>query len=146
MKKEKIFLEKNFLSGFLICCFGIWMAAVTRLTRGIYPMTVFVLMILIGAFLMVRTARGGPGNLLARVSWKEIVMILLLFISPLLAETLGFYCSAYLVIAGISWLIAPEKNGKTLVRVLLYSAVVAVGAFVVFTMLLKITTPTGILR
>lgn len=146
MKKEKIFLDKSFLSGILICCFGGYMAAVTKTARGIYPLTVFVLMIVIGAFLMVGTIRSGPRGLLERISLKEMVLIALLFLNPLLAEKLGFYGSGYLVIAGVSWLIAPEKNAKTLTGVLVYSLVVAVAAYGVFTLLLKISTPAGILR
>lgn len=146
MKYEKIFLGNNFLSGFLICIFGISMAAVTGLTRGIYPLAVFVLMVFIGTLLMMGTIRGDYGNLLERISWKEILLILLLFINPILAERLGFYFSAYLVIAGVSWLIEPEKNRKVLVRVMIYSLLVTVFSYIVFTLFLKIITPTGILR
>lgn len=146
MQKGKIFLEKNFIAGLLVFCFGVGMAVSARMKYGIYPLTVFVLMILIGGFVMVMTMRNRPGKLLERVSWKEIVYIALLFLSPLLAKHLGFYFSGYLVIAGVSWLIEPEKNGKTLAKTLIYSLVVTIAAYFVFTGMLKISTPVGILR
>ena len=144
--KEKKFLKTNFLSGVLACCFGLCMAGVTGLSRGIYPMTVFVLLILIGMVLLGSAARGAPDQPLSRIWWKEIVMILLLFINPLMAGTLGFYFAAFFVIAGISWLITPVKTGKALAGVLAYSLLVTVVAFAVFTVGLKIVTPSGILR
>ncbi|MCC3383417.1 hypothetical protein D4758_05680 [Enterocloster citroniae] len=144
--KEKKFLKTNFLSGVLACCFGLCMAGVTGLSRGIYPMTVFVLLILIGMVLLGSAARGAPDQPLSRIWWKEIVMILFLFINPLMAGTLGFYFSAFFVIAGISWLITPVKTGKALAGVLAYSLLVTVAAFAVFTVGLKIVTPSGILR
>ena len=122
------------------------MAGVTGLSRGIYPMTVFVLLILIGMVLLGSAARGAPDQPLSRIWWKEIVMILFLFINPLMAGTLGFYFAAFFVIAGISWLITPVKTGKALAGVLAYSLLVTVVAFAVFTVGLKIVTPSGILR
>ena len=73
-------------------------------------------------------------------------MILFLFINPLMAGTLGFYFAAFFVIAGISWRITPVKTGKALAGVLAYSLLVTVVAFAVFTVGLKIVTPSGILR
>lgn len=146
MRKGKIFLEKNFISGFLVFCFGTGMAVSARMKYGIYPLTVFVLMVVIGGIVMAGAAGNRPHNLLAGISWKEMVYIGLLFLSPLLAKHLGFYFSGYLVIAGVSWLIEPEKNGRTLAKTLIYSLVVTVAAYAVFTGLLKISTPVGILR
>ena len=67
--KEKKFLKTNFLSGVLACCFGLCMAGVTGLSRGIYPMTVFVLLILIGMVLLGSAARGAPDQPLSRIWW-----------------------------------------------------------------------------
>ena len=145
MKKEKIFLKTSFLSGILASCFGFCMAGMTGLSRGMYPMAVFVMIILIGLLLMGIAVRGAPDEKSPRISWKEIVMVLFLFINPLMAGSLGFYFAAFLVIAGISWLITPVKTGKALAGVLGYSLLVTAGAFAVFTLGLKIVTPSGIL-
>ena len=115
MKKEKIFLKTSFLSGILASCFGFCMAGMTGLSRGMYPMAVFVMIILIGLLLMGIAVRGAPDEKSPRISWKEIVMVLFLFINPLMAGILG------------------------------YSLLVTAGAFAVFTLGLKIITPSGIL-
>ena len=90
MKKEKIFLKTSFLSGILASCFGFCMAGMTGLSRGMYPMAVFVMIILIGLLLMGIAVRGAPDEKSPRISWKEIVMVLFLFINPLMAGILGF--------------------------------------------------------
>lgn len=145
MKERKNFLEKDFLTGVIVCCFGTGMAATTGFSKGVYPMVVFGLMSVIGVYLILDALRKNDSSCLERVSWKEMAMIAFLFLNPVFAKTLGFYLSGYLVIAGISWMIAPEKNGKALVKVLLYSLCVAAAAYVVFTLVLKIATPAGIL-
>lgn len=145
MEKRKIFLDKGFVAGCLVCCFGAGMAAAAGFSRGVYPLAVFVLMIAAGIFLTVEALRGKISGCLERISWKEPAMIALLFVSPVFAKTVGFYLSASVVIAGISWLTVPEKSVKAFVRVLLYSLFVAAAAYVIFTVLLKINTPKGIL-
>lgn len=143
--KRKKFLETNVLSGILACCFGLYMAAVTGLSKGIYPMAVFVLMFLTGAFLIGSGVRGKPDALMNRIRWKEIAMVLLLLLHPLLAGELGFYTTAFLVITVISWMLTPKKTGKAFGFVLVYSLLVAAAAYAVFTLGLHIVTPPGIL-
>ena len=138
MKKEKIFLKTSFLSGSLASCFGFCMAGMTGLSRGMYPMAVFVMIILIGLLLIGIAVRDAPDE-------KTPRMVLFLFINPLMAGILGFYFAAFLVIAGISWLITPVKTGKAMAGVLGYSLLVTAGAFAVFTLGLKIVTPSGVL-
>lgn len=144
MNKKK-FLETNVLSGILACCFGLYMAVATGVSRGIYPLAVFLFMILTGVVLVGSGVKGKADSLISRIRWKEIVMVLLLLLHPLMAGMLGFYFTAFLVIGGISWMITPGKTGKALAGVVVYSLLVAAAAFAVFTLGLKIVTPKGFL-
>ena len=58
MKKRKFFLKQAFYQVSWPAVFSFCMAGMTGLSRGMYPMAVFVMIILIGLLLMGIAVRG----------------------------------------------------------------------------------------
>jgi hypothetical protein len=145
MGKEKIFLEKNIISSLLAIFFGVAMLTSTGMTRGIYPFLVFALMVGLGLLMGISAILKHPNNPVAKLSLKEILLILSLFITPVFAKILGFYTSSFLEICAISLLIAPKRDKKSIVKIVGFALVATFLTYVIFTLGLRIRCPRGAL-
>ena len=145
MKERKIFLSKNLIVGIAGILFGIAMLVSSGSKSGIYPKVVFACMVFFGVYVIAEMRWKGPGPALDQISVKGLLLIALLFVNPLLGKHLGFYASGFLALLGISAVISFPKSGKEWVKMIVYLFGVTVGIYLVFTVLLRIHTPKGIL-
>lgn len=145
MKKGIIFLEKDFLSGLLATLFGFGMLFSTGMTKGIYPAGIFTLIGVFGLIVSITTVRKRPNNSIAKISLKELLLIIFLFITPVFAKVIGFYVAGFFEIAMISLLISPKHTKKNIIGILLASLLVTLVTYGIFTMGLNIRCPRGVL-
>lgn len=145
---RKRLLNREFVAGFLLALFGAAMAWTNTVKRfGVYPRTIFILMIAVGALLMLAplalpSARRTP---LDKVSWYEVAFIAVLVACPALIGWLGFYASSFVVILAVS-LLAPQRRGAwPTVKTMLYVLAVTAATYAIFTVVLKIKVPSGLL-
>lgn len=144
MKKRKIFLYKNLIVGVAGVMFGTVMLLTSGAKSGIYPKILFVCMMLLGIDILVELVWKGQGTRLGRVSIKEVLLILMLFVNPLLGKVLGFYTSGFLTLLGISAITRRPDRASEWGRLILYLLLVTAGTYLVFSVLLRIHTPEGL--
>lgn len=144
LEKRKIFLDNGFVAGVLSVLFGGGMALVHGAKYGVYSLAVFVVLAAMGVLLIVRSLRKESGAV-QKVPLKELAVIVLLFVTPLAGEFLGFYLSGFVSVCAISYLFSPPSSVKSALKTALYCLVAAVAVFLIFTELLRIATPGGIL-
>jgi biotin transporter BioY len=70
--------------------------------------------------------------------------LLLLFINPIVAKTIGFYVSGFVEIFLISILILPEKNKKSILKTAIICLIAVIVAYLIFTVSLRIRCPRGV--
>ncbi len=145
MKKEIFFLEKDFLSGFFAILFGFGMLLSTGTSKGLYPAGVFAFIGVFGLIVSVTAFLKKPNNWIEKISLKEIVLIAFLFITPFFAKTIGFYTAGFFEIVAISLLISPKHSKKNTLSILVFSLVVTIVTYGIFTMGLNIRCPRGVL-
>ncbi len=144
MRKRTIFLCKNLVAGVAGVVFGAAMFLTSGTKSGIYPKILFACMVFLGVYILAEIGFKGQGTRLGRVSVKEILLILLLFVNPLLGKVLGFYTSGFLTLLGISAVVRRPNRGADWGKMVLYLLFVTVGTYLVFSVLLRIHTPEGI--
>lgn len=144
MDKRKIFLDTGFVAGVLSALFGGGMALVYKAEYGVYSLAVFVILAAMGVLLIARSLRKESGTV-KKIPLKELAVIALLFITPLAGEFAGFYLSGFVSVCAISFLFAPPASAKSALKTALYCLAAAVVVFLIFTELLRIATPSGIL-
>ncbi len=145
MEKRKIFLSKTGIASVAAILFGAGMLLTASSKIGMYPRVVFAAMIFLGAYALVEMRWKGCGAALERVSVKELLLILMLFINPLIGKMLGFYASGFLALLGISALIETPDSPKAWGKLVVYLLGVTAVVYVVFSVLLRIHTPKGII-
>ncbi len=145
-KENKIVVGKNTVAGILAFIGGLSLLVYGKDRLNTYLVVVFSFMIGLGALLVVQSLVRRNDSRLDRVLIRELILIVLLFINPLFAKTLGFYITGYLEIILISLLIEKEMNAKVVVKTLLVCLAIAVLSFLVFSVVLKIHCPTGSLH
>lgn len=144
MNKRKFFLDTGFVAGLLSALFGGGMALVYGAEYGVYSLAVFIILTAMGVLLIVRSLQKDSGAV-KRIPLKELAVIALLFITPLAGEHAGFYLSGFVSVCTISFLFSPPTSAKSALKTALYCLAAAVVVFLVFTELLRIATPSGIL-
>lgn len=120
------------------------MALVYKAEYGVYSLAVFVILAAMGVLLIARSLRKDGGTV-KKIPLKELAVIALLFITPLAGEFVGFYLSGFVSVCAISFLFSPPTSVKGALKTALYCLVAAVAVFLIFTELLRIATPSGIL-
>ncbi len=144
MEKRKIYLETSFLSGVFAIAFGGGMALAHGTKYGVYPFAVYLLLIALGVLLVLSGLRKESGKV-KKIPLREVCAIALLFVNPLIGKEIGFYLSSLLSICLISFLFTPPKSAKAALKTVGYCAAASVVVFIVFTKMLRINTPMGIL-
>ncbi len=144
MEKRKIFLYKNSVTGVAGVVFGAAMFLTSRAKSGIYPKILFACMVFLGLYILVEMSVKGQGMKLGRVSIKEVLLILLLFVNPVLGRVLGFYSSGFLTLLGISAITRRPDRMMAWGKMILYLLLVTMGTYLVFSVLLRIHTPKGL--
>ncbi len=144
MKKRKIFLCKNLVAGVAGVVFGAVMFLASGARSGIYPKILFACMVFLGLCILAQISWKGQGARLGWVSAKEVLLILMLFVNPILGKALGFYTSGFLTLLGISAVIRRPDRVWAWGRMILYLLLVTAGTYLVFSVLLRIHTPEGI--
>lgn len=145
MKVEKIFLEKNFIAGFLATSFGAAMLLTTGMERGLYPAVIFSLMTTFGVLTSISSIRKPAGNSIEKISKREILLILSLFINPLFAKLIGFYVAGFVEISAISLIAAPTRTKKDVAKILGFALAATLLTYLIFTVGLRIRCPRGAL-
>jgi len=145
MVKEKFFLSKNFLTGVLSSLFGALMLLAFKMEQDSYTLIIFSFLIILGIFMMASSISRTNLPQFSKFSPRELLFITSLFITPFLAKVIGFYISAYLEIVAISLIIAPKRNVKTIVKMLLFALVATTITYLIFTFGLRIRCPRGVL-
>lgn len=145
MKKRKIFLSSHAVAGILSILLGVAMLFSSGSKSGIYPRAVFVCMVFFGVYVLAEMTWKGSGPMLEKISKKGVLLILLLFVNPLIGKTLGFYVSGFLTLLGMSSVIDTPKGLPAWIRLILYLLCVTASVYLIFTVLLRIQTPKGIL-
>ena len=143
MKRGKVVIGKSFVAGLLGIAMGISLLIYGKSRLNNYLIIVFGLMIVLGVLLICSTLSKRNDSLLERISIKEIALILLLFINPLIGKVFGFYSTAFLEIFLFSLLTEKEIKLKVFLKTVLISLVITILAYVIFSFLLKIHCPTG---
>lgn len=144
MEKRKIFLCKNLAAGVAGVVFGAVMFLTSGAKSGIYPKILFGCMVFLGLCILAEISWKGQGTRLGRVSTKEVLLILMLFVNPILGKVLGFYTSGFLTLLGISAVTRRPDRGWAWGKMVLYLFLVTAGTYLVFSVLLRIHTPEGI--
>lgn len=143
MKRGKVVIGKSFVAGLLGIAMGISLLIYGKSRLNNYLIIVFGLMIVLGVLLICSSLSKRNDSLLERISIKEIALILLLFINPLIGKAFGFYSTAFLEIFLFSLLTEKEIKLKVFLKTVLISLVITILAYVIFSFLLKIHCPTG---
>lgn len=145
MKKGKLFLDKSFIAGILAIAFGGSMAVVYKTTMGTYPLLVFLLLVVLGILAIVSALRASQSSCVEKIPLTELAVMLLLFANPLLAKTVGFYLSGAVSIYIIMQLFDPPATIRQAVKSALFTVCTTAGVYLIFTVLLRISTPKGLL-
>ncbi len=144
MEKKKKILDKEFIVGALAIAFSLGFVLLDKKSLGLYPITVFSLFTVLGLISILTSLKRQESNAIAKTNLKEIILLLLLFINPLVAKTIGFYISGFVEIFLISVLILPEKNKKSIFKAAVFCLIAVVIAYLIFTVSLRIRCPKGI--
>lgn len=144
MEQKKKILEKEFIVGFLAIAFSLGFAIFDNKSLGLYSTAVFSLFTVLGAISIINSFRHQESNNISVMNFKEIILLVLLFINPMVAKTIGFYISGFLEIFLISLLILPVKNTKSVIKAAVFCLLAVVVAYLIFTVSLRIRCPRGI--
>ena len=144
--KERI-VSRECITGVLTAAFGLFMYLTCDKRFGVYPRAVFLIMVGVGTIMagMALLWAGARRTRLEKVTWYEILFIAIMVLSPTVIHYIGFYPGAFLVVLGITLLPLPEYSLRTLIRTTLYVFVVTAATYLVFSGLLQIKVPTGVL-
>lgn len=145
MEKRKIFLNKNFIAGVFAVVFGVGMLATYGTSQGTYPLIVFLLLVVLGMLSLLTAWKAPSASAIEKIPLRELGVMVLLFANPIMAKTVGFYVSAVLSIFAIMLLFDPPKSARRAGKTALVTVCTAVGVYLIFTVLLRISTPTGFL-
>jgi Tripartite tricarboxylate transporter TctB family. len=141
-EKSKMF-GKNFIAGILSVSSGGLLLAVGTKSQNPYCRLVFLLLVVFGLLLVGTSLIKKNDQAADWIRIRELVLLVLLFVNPLFGKTLGFYITAFLEISLISLLIAKERTAKSVLKILLFSLVMAIVGYLIFSILLKIHCPRG---
>jgi uncharacterized membrane protein (GlpM family) len=144
MEKKKKILDKEFIVGALAIAFSLGFVLLDKKSLGLYPITVFSLFTVLGLISILSSFKRQESNAIARTNLKEIILLLLLFINPIVAKTIGFYVSGFVEIFLISILILPEKNKKSILKTAIFCLIAVIVAYLIFTVSLRIRCPRGV--
>ena len=144
MEQKKKILEKEFIVGILAIAFSFGFAMFEQKSLGLYSITVFSLFTVLGVISILNSFRHQESNAISKMNFKEIILLVLLFITPLLAKIIGFYISGFVEIFLISLLILPVKDKKSVIKTLIFCLLAVVIAYLIFTVSLRIRCPRGI--
>lgn len=97
-----------------------------------------------GLALLVKAVRGHRGSRLMFTGCEWIVIAMLLACWTLM-EHLGFYTSLYLLLLGVSILMAKDRSGKKLLKIAAANLAFIGIAYLLFAVLLQMITPTGVI-
>ncbi|MEG0178909.1 MAG: tripartite tricarboxylate transporter TctB family protein [Oscillospiraceae bacterium] len=145
MKMRKIFLDKNFLAGTLAVIIGACIIAIYGFKFGVYPVAVFAILIALGIALIITAFYKQGQAPMDKIMLRELLVIALLFVNPIIANYVGFYVSGAIAVYIIMLLFSPPTSIKQAGKTALYCAAVAVVVYLIFTILLHINTPRGFL-
>lgn len=144
MEQKKKILEKEFIVGVLAIAFSLGFVIFDKKSLGLYSITVFSLFSVLGIISVMNSFRRQDTNAISTTNLKEIILLILLFINPIVAKIIGFYISGFIEIFLISLLILPEKNKKSIFKAAIFCFVAVVIAYLIFTVSLRIRCPRGI--
>lgn len=140
------FLTREFLAGIVFALFGAAMLVSYNPRFGVYPKAIFTLMVAFGAVSAAASLLpGGKRTPVEKVSRYELCFILALVLSPALVTSLGFYAGSFLVIYAIALLACPRRDARSVLRTGLYVLAVVAVTYAVFTGILNIQVPSGLL-
>lgn len=145
MNSEKIFFEKNLIAGILATSFGTAMLLTTGMERGLYPAVIFSLMTIFGLIVSIASIRKPAGNPVDKISKRELLLILSLFINPVFAKIIGFYVAGFVELSAISLITAPTRTKKDVVKILAFALAATLLTYLIFTVGLRIRCPRGVL-
>ena len=137
--------DKNFLASILAIVFSFYMLVSTTKASSAYPYVIFSLMMAFGVLLLVTTVVKKNYSSVEAMSWKELLFIAVLLINPFFAKTIGFYVSAFIEVFVISIFISKQRTKKVILFLLLFSVLVTLFSYVIFTFGLRIRCPKGAL-
>ncbi|MFA7591980.1 MAG: tripartite tricarboxylate transporter TctB family protein [Sphaerochaetaceae bacterium] len=111
------------------------------------PILTFSLTFISGISLMIRSCIKPDMNKLSVLLFtkKEMIMAVLLLASVYLIEIIGFYTSSFLLVFAIGVLLSKRIDKKIFVMIILRSTVLMLIVFVMFTLLLSMYLPHGII-
>jgi hypothetical protein len=117
----------------------------------LFPRFTAIGIAVLGLAILASTVRASSGSTPvadnAGTTWPRIVPVLLIFIVYRWAmEAIGFYTAGFAAFLAIVWIYAPEpfSVGSAVKRIAISAAFIAV-IFAVFSLLLRVQTPRGIL-
>jgi hypothetical protein len=145
MNERKIVCTKSLATGVFALVFGVAMVLSSGKVKGMYPRAVLIGLALLGMLEIVSHFKSHDGNAVGKIAFREIVVVLLLTINPLFAKSVGFYLTGFVEILAISLVFTgPKTVRRVLDNVFFALGTTAVG-YLVFTLLLQINCPKGIL-
>lgn len=140
--------KQDVLLGLAFLVFGLAMMVSIGNKWGLYTMIVFGLIAFLGGFMLVSTLvkKNSGSGMKAQISIYELLLMVVLVASVALITKLGFYATAFIAVLIISMLTSKEKlTVKSMLTTVTYSVVVCVATYFIFSVLLKMNVPTGIL-
>lgn len=136
---------------------GLAFAAVLWLGRGdigrlsiLFPRAILVILFALSLLLFVKGffRPGGRSIVISGSPWRLLVLILLLLVWWFAIGKLGFLVSSFLIMLFITWFLARVEGPVSWKRLLLWIPIIAVmvgGFYAIFTQVLNVRLPSGLL-
>lgn len=140
---KEILISKNFLAGIIGCIFSILAMLFNKEPSSPYPAIVFSLMLLMSVLVLIGSFMSSNSDRCKGFSWKELLLMAILFINPLLAKYFGFYVTVFIEILAITILINKDRSKKGIMISVIFSAVLVAVSYLAFTYGLRIRCPKG---
>lgn len=147
---KEFYHDKDFYIGIFSALLGIslnWYPQKAVADNGIYPHFVFQLFIWLGLFMILKSVFYSAKNSLSdlRFSPLELMLVVIIALAMPLSRFLGMYTAIGLVCLLTNLLALGDFSRETVVKVLFYNAVLIGTMYVVFSILLRIIIPKGLL-
>lgn len=146
-------LNTDMAAGGFGLCFAavLWMGSteIGRLSI-LFPRAILVILVALSLLLFVKGffRPGGRSIEISGSPWRLLVMILLLLVWWFAIGKLGFVISSFLIMFFITWYLARVEGPVSWKRLLLWTPIIAVmvgGFHAIFTQLLNVRLPSGLL-
>ncbi|MFA6891277.1 MAG: tripartite tricarboxylate transporter TctB family protein [Sphaerochaetaceae bacterium] len=138
--------SKNAIGGIVSFAFSLFLIATKKADSSLYPDLVLGGMLLFAVLMMLESIWGKRNETISFFSWKEVLLLLVLFINPIGMQLFGFWITAYFEIATFTMLIEPKRTTRAVWEILVFCLLCVIASYCVFELGLRIRPTRGSLH